>query len=141
MTAHTKKLLNRLGYTEALWNATAPDHEIRDPVLIRDLVMSWLRTYHGGIVMLHDRHRWSVEAAELILESLERENCRRLRRGQPTYQVVSLDSLLRPPPLSWAQNTIEMERVNHLTRLKRSCGVRSPQRVALHATRETPSAR
>jgi peptidoglycan/xylan/chitin deacetylase (PgdA/CDA1 family) len=120
MTGHARRVVRRLGYAEARWNASAPDHELRDPELIRDTVMSWLRSYHGGIVMLHDRNRWSVEATRLILEALQRDNCRRLRRGKPTFQVVSLDSLLRPPPLSWALKNAA-ERDQHLQRLRRSC--------------------
>ncbi len=120
MTAHARSVLARMGYAEARWNATAPDHEVHDPEVIRDTVMSWLRTYKGGIVMLHDRNRWSVEAARLILEALQRTNCRRLRRGQPTYQVVSLDSLLRPPPLSWARSGVN-KGDQHLEQLRRTC--------------------
>lgn len=105
MTDHMRTVIRQLEYTEALWSATAPDEQIDDPELLRDTVMSWLRTYQGGIVMLHDRYPWSVEAARLILEALERDNCRRVRRGKPTFQVVSLDSFLRPPPQSWALRT------------------------------------
>lgn len=104
MTTHARRVLRRHGYTEALWNATAPDHEIQDPEQIKDTVMSWIRSYKGGIVMLHDRYRWSVEATALILSALKRANCRRLHKGLPIYHVVSLDSLLRPPPQSWALN-------------------------------------
>jgi peptidoglycan/xylan/chitin deacetylase (PgdA/CDA1 family) len=105
MTDHMRSVIRKLGYTEALWSATAPDEEIDDPELLCDTVMSWLRTYQGGIVMLHDRYPWSVEAARLILEALDRENHRRTRRGKPTFRVVSLDSFLQPPPQSWALRT------------------------------------
>jgi len=99
---HARALLRELGYSEVLWSATAPDQEMGDPALIASTVMGWLRAYNGGIVMLHDRNRQSVEAVELVLRALERENCRRSRRGQQALRVVPLDSLLRPPPQSWA---------------------------------------
>jgi len=122
LTDHARELIDRLGYTEARWSATAPDQEIHDPKELSRTVMSWLRTYNGGIVMLHDRYRWSVEAVELILGALERENCRRLRRGRPTFQVVSLDSFLRPPPQSFPLH-VKIERKRHLERLRRICSI------------------
>jgi len=120
MTDHTRQQLQELGYTEALWSATAPDQEIDDPTEIKRTVMSWLLTYNGGIVMLHDRFRWSVDATELILRSLDRLNCRRLRRGRPTFEAVSLDSFLRPPPQSGALH-VEVEQQRHMERLRRIC--------------------
>jgi len=102
MTDAAREVIQDLGYAEALWSATALDQEVHDPEQISHTVLSWLRTYKGGIVMLHDRFRWSVEATDLILQALERENCRRLRHRRPMFRVVSLDSFLRPPPQSWA---------------------------------------
>jgi peptidoglycan/xylan/chitin deacetylase (PgdA/CDA1 family) len=120
MTEHSRELIQRLGYIEARWSATAPDEEIDDAEELSRTVMSWLRTYNGGIVMLHDRFRHSVKAVELTLEAITRHNCRRFRQGKPTFQVVSLDSFLRPPPQSWALR-VEAERHQHLDRLRRDC--------------------
>jgi peptidoglycan/xylan/chitin deacetylase (PgdA/CDA1 family) len=120
MTDHSRELIQRLGYIEARWSATAPDEEIDDPEELSRTVMSWLLTYNGGIVMLHDRFRHSVKAVELLLEAIKRHNCRRYRRRKPTLQVVSLDSFLRPPPQSWALR-VEAEHHQHLERLRRDC--------------------
>jgi peptidoglycan/xylan/chitin deacetylase (PgdA/CDA1 family) len=101
MTEVAEEVLARHDYWLALWSATAPDHEIRDPETIRDTIMGWLRAYHGGIIMLHDNHRWSVDAAELLLAAIERENARRRSHGKPPYRFVDLQTLLSPPPESW----------------------------------------
>lgn len=95
MTLHGRDQLRRLGLTEIRWNATARDQEIRDARFISERVMFWIRRHRGGIVMLHDRYGWSVRAAAFLFAALERENCLRLLRGEPTYQVVSLPDLLR----------------------------------------------
>ncbi len=95
-----RPLLKKLGYVIAKWNASAPDDEIDDPEQLRDIVMRWIRHYQGGIVMLHDRHKWSVDATALILQSLEKENRRRHARRQHKFKIVSLNSFLRPPKKS-----------------------------------------
>jgi hypothetical protein len=79
------------------WNAAVEDEEQRQPEEIRDRVMLWLRHHGGGIVMLHDRNRSTVEAVELILRGIDRESARRLARGEPPFRVVPLDSFLPPP--------------------------------------------
>lgn len=102
ITPHSRRVLRQYGYAEALWSASGPDHEVHDPELIRDHVMHWLRAYRGGVVMLHDRYRWTPRATQLILEALQRENRRRLSSSRPVFRFVTLDSLLPPPPQSWA---------------------------------------
>ena len=90
-------LLKKLGYVVAKWNASAPDDEIDDPEQLKDIVMRWIRHYQGGIVMLHDRHTWSVDATALILQSIVDENCRRQAQHRNTFKIVSLSSFLIPP--------------------------------------------
>jgi peptidoglycan/xylan/chitin deacetylase (PgdA/CDA1 family) len=102
LSRHSLAVLRERGYVIARWNAAALDEEIHDPVTIQRTVVMWLRHHQGGIIMLHDRYRWSVEAVRLILQELRRENCRRRAAGQPTFQVVPLDSFLVPPAQSGA---------------------------------------
>jgi peptidoglycan/xylan/chitin deacetylase (PgdA/CDA1 family) len=124
MTQHAVGVLRRHGYLQIRWDATAPDEVWDNAEAIRDEVMLWLRVHKGGIVMLHERFRWSVEATGMILASLQRMNCRRLSRHQPTFRLVPLESALRPPPVSWPEIQQEAaERRQHLRRLRTSCGV------------------
>lgn len=124
MTREAGEVLRRHDYIEVMWNATAPDEEIHDPEELARQVLFWLKAHRGGIVMLHDRLHHSVQAVELILAALSRENCRRARRGKPTFQVVPLDYLLGPAATSWARiEQIEARRGRHHARLKALCGV------------------
>jgi peptidoglycan/xylan/chitin deacetylase (PgdA/CDA1 family) len=100
LSRHSLAVLRERRYVIARWNSAALDEEIHDPVAIQRTVMLWLRHHQGGIVMLHDRFRWSVDAVAGVLHELERDNCRRRQAGQPPYEVVSLDSLLVPPAQS-----------------------------------------
>jgi peptidoglycan-N-acetylglucosamine deacetylase len=99
---HAASVLRERDYVAVRWNAAVADEEQREPKQIRDAVMSWLRHYEGGIVMLHDRNRATVEATDLILRSIAAENARRQARQQPIFRVVPLDSFLQPPAESGA---------------------------------------
>jgi peptidoglycan-N-acetylglucosamine deacetylase len=101
-TESFRPLLHELGYVEVRWNASGPDDEQKDPSILRDRVMLWLRHYQSGIVMLHDRHRWSVAATELLLQSLQSENVHRVAQHRPPFQVVPLDIFLLPRALAIA---------------------------------------
>ncbi len=100
ISRHSLAVLREHGYVEARWNAAAPDEELRQPREIRDSVMGWLRHHAGGIVMLHDRNRATVEAMALILASLRKENQDRVAAGEPPFTLVPLDSFLRSPAKS-----------------------------------------
>jgi peptidoglycan/xylan/chitin deacetylase (PgdA/CDA1 family) len=100
LSRHSLAVLRERHYVIARWNSAALDEEIHDPETIQRTVMLWLRHHQGGIVMLHDRFRWTVDAVARVLHELARENCRRERAGQPLFEVVSLDSFLLPPAQS-----------------------------------------
>lgn len=100
ISRHALQILREHGYVEARWNAAAPDEELRQPEEIRDSVMGWLRHHQGGIVMLHDRNRATVEGMRLILAAIARENRERAATGEPIFQLVPLDSFLRSPAKS-----------------------------------------
>ena len=99
-TAHALEVLRRYGYTEMMWNVAAADQDLRDPELIASTVLMWIRRHEGGIVLLHDRFPWSVEATEMVLERLAKRNCKRLAAGQKPFIAVPLDSFLRGPSQS-----------------------------------------
>lgn len=122
MTDHAANVLRAYGYVATLWNATAADQELRDPEEIARTVLGWIRKYQGGIVLLHDRHAWSVDAMRLVLTRLERENCERRGRGQPIYRYVPVEAFLRPAtasdPLS---DELDRARLRQEERLAERC--------------------
>lgn len=120
MTAHAQEVLRRAGFLDIRWNAAA--EEEHDPDQMARSVMMWLRVHQGGIVMLHDRLPGTAAATRKVLNTLDRENCRRRSQNKPTFQVVSLDSLLRPPAKSVTLlQRDEAERKRHEARLRRVC--------------------
>ncbi|MBW2732191.1 MAG: polysaccharide deacetylase family protein [Deltaproteobacteria bacterium] len=123
LTAFSSSVLREYGYQIAMWNITAPEDEMgEDPTLIAKDLLRWMRHHEGGILLLHDRHPWSVDAAEIFLGKLHAINCRRLRRGDNLYRVVPLDSFLRSPAESrdLAAQTAK-DRAQHRQRLERLC--------------------
>ncbi|MCA9673200.1 MAG: polysaccharide deacetylase family protein [Myxococcales bacterium] len=95
MTDHSRALIARQGYTlDARWSATSHDEQKPAKTIAREVV-SWLIHHEGGIVLLHDTQRESVEAVELILAKLARINRRRARDKRPQFQLVSLEYFLR----------------------------------------------
>ena len=103
LTRHANEVLQRYGYRTVLWNITAPEEDLgEDPVAVAKTLMMWIRKHQGGIVLLHDRNWWSVDAVELLLAKLSATNCKRLKRQQPLYRIVPLDSFLRSPSESRA---------------------------------------
>jgi peptidoglycan-N-acetylglucosamine deacetylase len=94
MTRHVRKVIEERGYVEVPWTATPPDEPEPTPELLRDSLLMWVRHYHGGIVLLHDRTSSVVAGTDLFLTALERENRRRISRGDPLLLVVPLDSFL-----------------------------------------------
>jgi len=121
MTAHTREVLRTHGFKDIRWNAASED-EHAEPEDVASKVVRWVRAHQGGIVMLHDRLEGTAKATQLILQQLERDNCRRFRTKRPTFQVVSLDSFLRPPAKSMTLIDKESaERKRHLRRLKSIC--------------------
>jgi peptidoglycan/xylan/chitin deacetylase (PgdA/CDA1 family) len=123
MTKHATEVLARYGYQEVMWNITARESDAEeDPVQIAKMVWHWIRHHKGGILLLHDRHPWSVDATEIILATLLHRNCRRLRKRLPLYRVVPLDYFLRSPAESQAlAGQIAAERKRHRTLTAKLC--------------------
>lgn len=123
LTRYASSVLREYGYRVAMWNITAPEDEMgEDPTLIAKDLMRWLRHHQGGILLLHDRHPWSVDAAGIFLAKLHFTNCQRLKRKQALYRVVPLDSFLRSPAESDALAAqTKKSRARHRQRLQRLC--------------------
>jgi peptidoglycan/xylan/chitin deacetylase (PgdA/CDA1 family) len=109
ISRHSLALLRQHGYREARWNASVYDEERRSPEEIRDAVLGWLRHHDGGIVMLHDQYRASVDATALLLAALKVENHHRAATGQPPFRLVALDSFLLSPAESAASGDDAVE--------------------------------
>lgn len=122
MTEHARRVLRDHQYVETRWNAAAADEQAENPQAIAAEVMRWVRHHHGGIVLLHDRHRPSVIATQMVLQRLTRDNCRRLARNDKTYEIVPLDYFLRSPAeLRARADQIDAAHRRHLARLERLC--------------------
>ncbi len=102
MTRHAASVLARYGYQEVLWNISTEEDGRNDPRDLARQLWWWIKRYQGGILLLHDRHKRSVDATELLLTKLRTINCQRLYRGEPLYRVVPLDYFLGSPAESQA---------------------------------------
>ncbi len=85
------RLLADLGYTIVRWSIDPDDYRPRSPTEVRDRVLRDIFSRGGGVVLLHDTKPWTAKALPMILSGLERENCRRIARGEEPILPVSLD--------------------------------------------------
>lgn len=123
MTRHAASVLAHYGYQEVLWNISTEEDGTKDPGDLARQLWWWIKRYQGGIVLLHDRHKRSVDATELLLTRLRKTNCERLRRGEPLYRVVPLDYFLGSPAESQALAPKRAAaRRRHRARLRALCG-------------------
>lgn len=102
-TNRTDTLFQSRGYTIMFWNLGTGDYQVRDA---EDVHTTWRRVFerrerengdHGGVVLLHDTHAWSVEAFSLIFDDLMARNCKALETGEELYDVVEDPSLFFVP--------------------------------------------
>lgn len=96
LSKFARSMLKEHEYRIARWNVSVADEKYKTPVEIRDSVLHWIKHHEGGIVMLHDRFRWTVEAMPLIFKALQEENCHRLFRKQSLLQIVPIETFLLP---------------------------------------------
>lgn len=94
MSKRVEWLLAENGYTSVMWALYPADLEESSP---EGVVRAFFRVLdrreqdtgdRGGIVLMHDTKRHSVEALPRIVEGLERRNCKLLERGEELYDVV-----------------------------------------------------
>lgn len=87
------------GYTTVLWNLGTGDAQVDTPEEVVDTfrrVLAWREREEGtrgGIVLLHDIHRWSLEAFPRIVALLDARNCELLARGEELYDFVEDPSI------------------------------------------------
>ena len=89
------RLVSDRGYTQVMWNLGAGDFLVRTP---EEVYKTWKAVLdrreshhdvHGGIVLLHDTHAWSVEAFDLIYADLMARNCVLAANGGELFDIVS----------------------------------------------------
>ena len=87
-------VLAERGYTEVLWNITAGDGSARTPErVVADFRAALdrqerMRHGQGGILILHDTHRWIVDAVPGILDEIDARNCVALAHGEELWDVA-----------------------------------------------------
>ncbi len=96
------RLLAARGYTQMLWNLGTGDFQVQSPeevfrIFRRRLAVLSRSGDNGGVVLLHDTHRWSVEAFPRIMSHLKKKNCELLERGEELYDVVDDPALFFEP--------------------------------------------
>lgn len=94
-TPRIRRVAAELGYTMVLWNQGGDDYLLSST---EEVVRSILRKLdyqertgraRGGIVVLHDTFRFSVDAVPVIFDELMRRNCRLLEQpGEELYDFV-----------------------------------------------------
>ena len=94
MSKRVEWLLAENGYTSVMWALYPADLEENTP---EGVVRTFFRVLdrreqdtgdRGGIVLMHDTKRHSLEALPRIVEALERRNCKLLERGEELYDIV-----------------------------------------------------
>ncbi len=80
--------------TMVLWNIGSADWVIDSAAKLTTTFMRALpylerqKGWHGGIVLMHDTHPWTVEAFPQIVKALRARNCELLARGEELYQIA-----------------------------------------------------
>lgn len=138
-SARTDAYLAERGYTSVLWNLGSGDVQVDTADRVVETfrhVVAWRERDSGdfgGVVLLHDIHRWSVEAFPRIVAFFDARNCDLLRRGEELYDFVddpSLFVVMRPegastseeaPPLVLAPEVLEERQAHARLRAEARC--------------------
>ncbi len=88
-------VLAERGYTQVLWNLHGGDVTGRSA---DDVVRTFTAMLDrgersprgaGGVVLLHDTHRWTIEAFPRLMDEVLRRNCEALEEGEELWDVAS----------------------------------------------------
>lgn len=90
LPASMHELLIERRYIDIRFSAGATESRTAQPRQLKEQLMGWLRAYNGGIVIMHDLYRSSVEAIDLLLTELPSENERRRENSKLAFQVVGI---------------------------------------------------
>ncbi|MGB5812365.1 MAG: polysaccharide deacetylase family protein [Polyangiales bacterium] len=94
LSDRVSQILADRGYTTVLWTVYAGDLEVDTA---DDVVRTFFRVLkrreretgdRGGIVLLHDTQRHTIEALPRLVDALRRRNCQLLEDGEELYDIV-----------------------------------------------------
>jgi peptidoglycan/xylan/chitin deacetylase (PgdA/CDA1 family) len=94
LSKRVERLLGELGYTSVMWAVYAGDLEAKTP---DDVVRTFFRVLErreretgdrGGIILMHDTKRHSLDALPRLVRALQQRNCALLERGEELYDIV-----------------------------------------------------
>ena len=83
------------GFTEVRWSIDSNDFRPGAAHALRARTVGQIIEQRGGVVLMHDTKHITADTIAAILDDLERENCRRLDRGEPIIAPVSLHYFMR----------------------------------------------
>jgi peptidoglycan/xylan/chitin deacetylase (PgdA/CDA1 family) len=88
-------IVTRLGYRVVMWNLDTLDWQARNASqIVRNFKRVISENPLGGIVVMHDTNRSSIEAFPLMMEWLRERNEREAATGNRRLQVVGLEQYL-----------------------------------------------
>jgi len=125
LSKRVEQLLQESGYTSVMWAVYGGDLEAKSP---QEVVRTFFRVLdrreremgdRGGIVLLHDTKRHSVEAVPQLVDALRARNCRLLDRGEELYDIV--DDLGYFIPGYEPEETLDERQEALRARTKRAC--------------------
>ncbi len=104
------RILAERGYSQWLWTLVSGDFLTTDPDRVLSIFQRSVRGRErrglpGGIVLLHDTHRWTAEALPELIAYLWRRNCALYRAGEelydpspdPAWYLEAQSELVEPP--------------------------------------------
>lgn len=84
------------GMTPTYWSIDTHDWAVHEPrAVLRNFRAALNGHPRGGVVLLHDTRRWSVDAVPLILDEVARRNAALTARGEAPYRMVGLGAFFR----------------------------------------------
>jgi peptidoglycan/xylan/chitin deacetylase (PgdA/CDA1 family) len=94
LSTRVQGLLSDHGYTSVMWALYPADLEVHTPEAVVRMFFHALDRREqdfgerGGIVLMHDTKRHSVEALPRIVAALQRRNCQLLEADEELYDIV-----------------------------------------------------
>jgi peptidoglycan/xylan/chitin deacetylase (PgdA/CDA1 family) len=86
-----RQMLRDRGYTTVLWSVDTEDWKAHSVDALREKTMKLILEEGGGIVLMHDTKKITAAAFPLILQDLQKENCRRIAAGADPIVPVEID--------------------------------------------------
>jgi peptidoglycan/xylan/chitin deacetylase (PgdA/CDA1 family) len=120
-----ERILGEHGYSSVMWALYPGDLEVSTS---DEVVRTFFRVLErreqdngdrGGIVLMHDTKRYSVEALPRVVEALQKRNCKLLAKGEELYDIV--DDLGYFIPGHEPDQTLEERQADLRVRTHRAC--------------------